>query len=148
MKKIVLGADHGGFKLKEFLQKKLVKKGFEVIDLGAHSTESVDYPDYAKKVAKKVLKEKCFGILVCGSGIGMSITANKFKGIRAALCWNTKTAKLAREHNDANILCLGERLLKKNEAVKIMNAFLKGKSPRAGRHKRRVKKMNVCGMKT
>ncbi|MFH1587985.1 MAG: ribose 5-phosphate isomerase B [Candidatus Diapherotrites archaeon] len=148
MNKIIIGADHGGYKLKELLQKHLVKKGFEVIDLGTHSIDSVDYPDYAKRTAKKVLSEKnSIGILICGTGIGMSMTANKFKGIRAALCWNEKTAKLAREHNDANILCLGARVLKKNEAVKIMNAFLKTKTSKEKRHQRRVKKMNSCGMK-
>jgi len=142
--KLIIASDHGGYDLKEFLQKKLVKKGFKLIDLGTHSSNSVDYPDYAKKVAKKVLKEKCFGILICGTGLGMSMTANKFKGIRAALCWNTKTAKLARNHNNANVLCLGGRILKKRNALRITNAFLKEKPSTAKRHKKRIKKIDLC----
>ncbi len=143
MSKIIIASDHGGFELKEFLQKKLVKK-FEVIDLGTHSTESVDYPDFAKKLVKKVLKEKnSVGILICGTGLGMSMTANRFKRIRAALCWNTKTAKLAREHNNANVLCLGGRTLTKTQALKITNAFLKTPFTHAKRHERRIKKMDI-----
>ncbi|MBN2126885.1 MAG: ribose 5-phosphate isomerase B [Candidatus Diapherotrites archaeon] len=145
MKKVFIASDHGGFELKEFLQKKLVKKGFTLIDLGTHSNESVDYPDYAKKIAGKILKEKnSIGILICGTGIGMSISANRFKGIRAALCWNSKTAKLARNHNNANVLCLGARVLKKRDALRIANVFLKENPSKEERHKRRVKKIDLC----
>jgi ribose 5-phosphate isomerase B len=144
MNKVIIASDHGGYELKEFLQRKLVKKGFTLIDLGTHSIESVDYPDYAKKLSKKVLKEKIPGILICGTGIGMSISANRFKGIRAALCWNTKTAKLAREHNNANVLCLGGRILKKSDAIRITNVFLKEKPLKEKRHEKRIKKIDLC----
>ena len=124
--KIALGADHGGFALKEIVKKHLEDKGFEVLDKGCYSTESVDYPVYAKAVANSILnKEADFGILICGTGIGISIAANRFKGIRAALCSNTTMAKLTREHNDANILALGARMTGDVLALEIVDEFLK-----------------------
>lgn len=143
MAKIYIANDHAGFKAKEELKKFLLgeKSGFQIEDLGTNSEESVDYPDYAKKVALKVAKDKgSFGILICGTGIGMSIAANKVKGIKAALCHNEFTAKMSRNHNDANILCMGARILSIEEMKKIANTFLNEKFE-AGRHENRVKKL-------
>ena len=130
--KIALGADHGGFALKEIVKKHLEDKGIEVLDKGCYSTESVDYPVYAKAVANSILtKEADCGILICGTGIGISIAANRFKGIRAALCSNTTMAKLTREHNDANILALGARMTGDILALEIIDEFLKTEIGRA-----------------
>ena len=139
--KISIGADHGGFKLKEEIKDHLKKRKIAFKDLGTFSEESVDYPDIGKRVARAVASKKYkFGILVCGTGLGMSMVANRVKGIRAALCHNVYTAKMSRAHNDANILCLGGRVLKKALALKIVDAFLK--TPfEGGRHLRRVKKI-------
>lgn len=137
--KIALGADHAGFPLKEKIKEFLLSKGYEVIDMGTHSTESVHYPDFAKKVALAVQRgEADRGILVCGTGIGMSITANKFKGIRAALCTNEYMARMSRRHNDANVLCLGERVLGVELALSIVEAWLEEEFE-GGRHEVRVK---------
>ena len=112
-----------------------------MIDLGPFSMYSVDYPDYAKKVAKRVLLKKSdLGILICGSGTGMAITANKFKGIRAAQCYNKSSTILSRQHNNANVICLGARILKKNEALKLVFYFLNTKFE-AGRHQKRINKI-------
>ncbi|MGL4988314.1 MAG: ribose 5-phosphate isomerase B [Cetobacterium sp.] len=136
--KIALGADHGGFVLKEIVKNHLESKGFEVLDKGAYSTDSVDYPVYAKSVANSVLeKEADFGILICGTGIGISIAANRFKGIRAALCSNTTMAKLTREHNDANILALGARMTGDILALEIVDEFLRTQFE-GGRHLTRI----------
>ena len=125
IKKIVLASDHAGFKLKENIKFYLRKKMNKVIDLGTNSTDSVDYPDYAHLLSKKMKKNNnLFGILVCGTGIGMDITANRHKNIRAALCYNVKSAKLSREHNNANVITLGARLTKKKVALKCVNVFL------------------------
>jgi ribose 5-phosphate isomerase B len=140
MQKIFIGSDHAGFKLKEKLKKLLKTKKIKLIDLGTSSTESVDYPDIAKKLAKKVVKEKAKGILLCGTGIGMSITANKIKGIRAALVYNIKTAKLAKEHNNANIICIGARTQKEKKALQMIKAWLNARFQK-GRHLRRIKKI-------
>ena len=141
--KFYLGSDHAGYKTKEALQKYLVKKGIETIDLGAHDEGRVDYPDFAEKVAKMVAKDKdSFGLLVCGTGIGMSIAANKVKGIRAANPFNTKTAALAREHNNANVICLSGRMYKDSDAKKILGAFLKAKPSKLVRHVKRIKKIS------
>jgi len=139
--KISIGADHGGFKLKEEIKDHLKKRKIAFKDLGTFSEESVDYPDIGKRVARAVASKKYkFGILVCGTGLGMSMVANRVKGIRAALCHNVYTAKMSRAHNDANILCLGGRVLKKALALKIVEAFLK--TPfEGGRHLRRVRKI-------
>ncbi len=136
---LVLSSDHAGFEYKEFLKQKAIDLGYTIIDCGTYSTESVDYPDYVKPVVKEVLAG-AKGIMICGSGIGMSIAANRFKGIRAALCFDGLMAQLAREHNDANILVLGERVIGKEEAVSCLEAFLK--TPfEGGRHERRVEKL-------
>ncbi|MCQ8212638.1 ribose 5-phosphate isomerase B [Cetobacterium somerae] len=141
--KIALGADHGGFALKEIVKKHLEDKGFEVLDKGCYSTESVDYPVYAKAVANSILnKEADCGILICGTGIGISIAANRFKGIRAALCSNTTMAKLTREHNDANILALGARMTGDILALEIVDEFLKTEFL-GGRHLTRIQAIEL-----
>ena len=140
-KKVILASDHAGFTLKEEIKKFLIKKGKKVLDLGTNNINSVDYPDYAHLLSKKMKNNKNqFGILVCGSGVGMSMTANKHKNIRAALCYNTKSTKLSRLHNDANVMALGSRLIKKNVALKCVSIFLKTNFD-GGRHLRRVKKI-------
>ncbi|MGL5089179.1 MAG: ribose 5-phosphate isomerase B [Fusobacteriaceae bacterium] len=141
--KIALGADHGGFALKEIVKNHLEAKGFEVLDKGAYSTESVDYPTFAKSVAKSILeKEADFGILICGTGIGISIAANRFKGIRAALCSNTTMAKLTRQHNDANILALGARMTGDILALEIVDQFLETEFE-GGRHLTRIEAIEL-----
>ncbi len=141
--KIICGADHAGFTLKELLKLKLIEKGYEVVDCGTHSGEqSVDYPDYAFKVAELLKKgEGDFGLLICGSGIGISIAANRFPGIRAALCHDVTSARLARVHNDANILVLGERLIGSFTAEECLEAFLSTSFEGGERHERRVEKL-------
>ena len=139
--KIILASDHAGFKLKEFIKSYLIKKRSLVLDLGTHNTDSVDYPDYANLLSKKMLKSKNqFGVLICGSGIGMSIVANRHKNIRAAICYNIKSSRLSREHNNANVMALGARLTKKNVALKCVSTFMKTNF-KGGRHLRRVKKI-------
>ena len=140
-KKVVLASDHAGFKLKEEIKKFLIKKRKRVLDLGTKSTNSVDYPDYAHLLSKKMSNDKNqFGILVCGSGSGMSMAANKHKNIRAALCYNIKSTKLSRLHNNANVMTLGARLIKRNTALKCVNTFLRTNFD-GGRHLRRIKKI-------
>ncbi len=138
--KIIIGSDHGGFLLKEKVKSFLNKNGYEVIDEGTYNTDSVDYPDYAKKVCKKVLAENAIGILMCGTGIGISISANKIKGIRCALCSDEYSAKMAKEHNNANVLALGARVIGEELAYSIIETFLKNKFV-YGRHEKRVKKI-------
>lgn len=134
--KIYIASDHAGFDLKAFL----IKKFPTLIDLGTDSAESVDYPDFAKKLGQEI-QEGDFGILICGSGVGISIAANRFKNIRAALCLNEKIAELARRHNDANVLCLGARLINEEKAIEIIEKFLATKFE-GGRHIERVKKLS------
>ena len=139
--KIFISSDHAGFHLKEDVKLFLKKKKYKFIDLGPKNNDRVDYPDYAHTVAKKVKNNKNFrGILVCGSGIGMSITANKHKNIRAAQCYDAKSTKLSRLHNDANIITLGSRLLSKKNALNCVSIFLKTKFE-GGRHIRRINKI-------
>ena len=139
--KVILASDHAGFKLKEEIKKFLIKKRKKVFDLGAKNTSSVDYPDYAHLLSKKMKKsENQFGILICGSGTGMSMAANKHKNIRAALCYDTKSTKLSRQHNNANVMTIGARLIKKNIALKCVSTFLETDFNR-GRHLRRIKKI-------
>ena len=139
--KVILASDHAGFKLKEEIKKFLIKKRKKVLDLGTKNTSSVDYPDYAHLLSKKMKKsENQFGILICGSGIGMSMAANKHKNIRAALCYDIKSAKLSRQHNNANVMTLGARLIKKNIALKCVSTFLETDFNR-GRHLRRIRKI-------
>jgi len=140
LNKIYISSDHAGFKLKEKIKFSLKKKRLKIFDLGPSSDNSVDYPDYAKKLAKKISSSN-FGILICGTGIGMSIVANRYKKVRASLVFNAKTAKLAREHNNSNVLVLGSRVTNKINALKIVNIFFKTKFLK-GRHSRRVKKFN------
>ncbi len=140
-KKICISSDHAGYKTKEFIKEHLIKSKISTIDLGPFFEKSVDYPDYAKKVSNRVSKRKSdVGILVCGSGTGMAISANKTKGIRAAVGYNIKSTQLSRQHNNANVLCLGSRLTKKKDIKKIIKIFLNTKFE-GGRHKRRVKKI-------
>ena len=139
MKTIFIASDHAGFNLKKAIVKKYSKK-LKIMDMGTNnSKKSVNYPDYAHKLCLKVSKKKSnIGILVCGSGMGMAMSANKHKKIRAALCYSVKNAKLSRLHNDANIITLGSRLTSKNKAFNCLNAFLNTKFE-GGRHKKRVK---------
>tara|TARA_B100000508_G_scaffold48638_1_gene37767 strand:+ start:53 stop:478 length:426 start_codon:yes stop_codon:yes gene_type:complete len=141
LKKIYISSDHAGFKLKEYLKNFLSKKKIKFFDLGPTSNKSVDYPIYAHKVAKKVkINKNNVGILVCGSGTGMSITANKHKNIRAAQCFSLKSTKLSRLHNDANIITLGSRLLSKKKACSFVNVFLNTKFE-GGRHIKRIRRI-------
>ena len=139
MKTIYIASDHAGFNLKKAIVKKYSKK-LKIMDMGTSSSKkSVNYPDYAHKLCLKVSKKKSnIGVLVCGSGMGMAMSANKHKKIRAALCYSVKNAKLSRLHNDANIITLGSRLTSKNKAFNCLNAFLNTKFE-GGRHKKRVK---------
>jgi len=139
--KIAIGSDHAGFELKEKIKKLLEELGHEYEDFGTDSEESVDYPDYALRVAESVAKKECDkGILICGSGIGMCMSANKVPGIRAAFCSNTEMARLSREHNDANVLTMGARLIDEVTAKEIVKVWLKTKFL-GERHLRRVNKM-------
>lgn len=141
--KIALGSDHGGFRLKEAIKKDLVEKGYEVEDFGSTSTDSCDYPDFAIPVAKKVASgEFDRGILICGTGIGIGIVANKIKGVRAALCHDTFSAQATRNHNDANVLTMGERVVGEGLALKIVETFLNSDFE-AGRHQRRIDKITA-----
>ena len=141
MKKIFISSDHAGFKLKELIKLHLDKRKIKYSDLGPENDDSVDYPDYAHKVARKVkTNNKYLGILVCGSGTGMNIAANRHKNIRAAQCFNLKSAKLSRLHNDANIITLGSRLLSNKNALNCVNIFLKTKFE-GGRHAKRIRKI-------
>ena len=140
-KKVCIASDHAGFKLKESIKDFLISRNISIIDIGPMNENSVDYPDYAKRLSNRVKSKKSdIGILVCGSGIGMSISANKTKGIRAAVCYNSKSTRLSRQHNDANIIAIGSRLTKKRTALQLVTIFLKTKFE-GGRHLRRVKKI-------
>ena len=140
-KKICISSDHAGFKLKESIKDFLINRNISIIDLGPMNDNSVDYPNYAKKLSNRVKSKKSdIGILVCGSGTGMAISANKIKGIRAAVCHNLKSTRLSRQHNDANIIAIGSRLTKKNTALQLVSVFL-GTKFEGGRHLRRVKKI-------
>lgn len=139
--KIFIGSDHGGFKLKEEIKEYLEELNYEYEDIGTENKESCDYPDFAYKVAKKVAETKGRGIVICGTGIGVSMAANKVKGIRAALAFNEYTAKMSREHNNSNVLCLGERTTKEALAKKIVKVWLDTKFSKEERHHRRVDKI-------
>tara|TARA_B110000261_G_scaffold132709_1_gene149221 strand:+ start:604 stop:1035 length:432 start_codon:yes stop_codon:yes gene_type:complete len=139
--KVCIASDHAGFELKEKIKDFLINSDVSVIDLGPFTKSSVDYPDYAKKVGRRVaLNKSDAGILVCGSGTGMAMTVNKFKSIRAAQCYSKKSTILSRQHNNANIICLGSRILKNKETLSFVNYFLNTKFE-AGRHKKRVNKI-------
>ena len=139
---IALGCDHGGYELMQEVKAYLDSKGLEYKDFGCHSTEAVDYPDYAKPVAHAVADGECDrGILICGTGIGISITANKIRGIRAALCSDCFSAEATRLHNDANILAMGARVLGPGLAIKIVDTFLNTPFSGDERHARRIRKI-------
>ena len=141
--KIVFASDHAGFELKELLKETMSEKGYEIHDFGTYSTESCDYPDYAHPAAESIEKGECqFGIAACGTGNGIAMTLNKHQGIRAALCWLPEIARLARQHNDANILVLPARFITKEEALEILNAYLEADFE-GGRHQRRIDKIKV-----
>ncbi len=143
--KFYIATDHAGVDLKDYTVELLRSKGHEVVDLGPYSKERVDYPDFAVKVAKAIQEEPdADGILICGSGIGMSMTANRFKGIRAALCHDAYTATMARAHNDANVLCYGERVVGRGVAESILDAWIAG-AFEGGRHAGRVEKIEAAG---
>ncbi|MCK9453613.1 MAG: ribose 5-phosphate isomerase B [Sulfurimonas sp.] len=139
--KFYIATDHAGIELKEYTVELLKEKGHEVVDLGPFSKDRVDYPDYATKVCEAVLVDNSsHGILICGSGIGMSMAANRYNGIRAALCHDAYTATVARAHNDANILCFGERIIGRGVCESIVDAWIKN-SFEGGRHRQRVEKI-------
>ena len=139
--KIVIGSDHAGFEYKEAIKQYLVKNNIEIIDVGTHSTESCDYPDYAHAAAREIESGNVeVGILICGSANGVAITANKHQEIRAALCWQNEIASLARQHNDANIICLPARFVTIDEAEEMVHTFLTTEFE-GGRHQNRVAKI-------
>ena len=141
---IAIGCDHAGYEYKELLKKFLSEKGYTIIDFGTNSKDSVDYPDYVHPLAEEVASGQTeLGILICGSGNGVCITANKHRNIRAALCWNMDTAKLARQHNNANIICLPARFISTDNAKEMSLAFLTT-SFEGGRHQTRVNKISNC----
>ena len=139
---LAIASDHAGFDLKAIIIKEFQNQ-YQIIDCGCDDSQtSVDYPDFAKKVAESIINKKAdFGILICGSGIGISIAANRFKEVRAALCHNQKTAKLARQHNDSNVLCFGARIIKAETAIKMVKASL-NTAFEGGRHSKRVEKLS------
>ena len=140
-RRIALGADHAGYPVKDRIKEALQKEGYEVLDFGTHAADSVDYPDFARLVAKSVSQADVDrGILVCGTGIGMAVTANKFRGIRAATTNDTYTARMAAEHTNANVLCIGARVVDADHAVAIVKEWLKTKFG-GGRHQRRIDKI-------
>ena len=143
MKKFYIATDHAGYAVKEYVKDIVIELGFEIVDLGPQNADRVDYPDFAKKCTEAVLADKgSFGILICGTGIGMSIAANKVAGIRAALCHDHYTAKLTRQHNDANVLCFGERVVGKGVIADIVEAFATTEFE-GGRHAARVAKLEA-----
>ena len=141
MKKIVIGCDHAGFNIKNAIKTHIIEKGYEVVDVGTYSADSCHYPVYASAACEKILSGECeLGILICGTGIGMSMCANKHKGIRAALCSDTYSARMTRAHNDANVLCMGARVIGSCLALDIIDSFL-GAEFEGGRHGIRVDMM-------
>jgi ribose 5-phosphate isomerase B len=140
-KKIAIGSDHAGFEAKEQAKREIEHLGLEVEDKGTNSLQSVDYPDFGAAVGRAVVSgEVDRGVVICGSGIGISIAANKVPGVRAALCWNEDTARLAREHNDANVLCIGARFIPPEQAARMIRVFMETEFS-GGRHQERVEKL-------
>ncbi len=143
---IVLGSDHAGYALRRLLAGWLFDQGYAVSEVGATDETAYDYPDAAIQVCRRVLSgEAEMGILICGTGIGMAMTANRFKGIRAAPCWSEESARLARQHNHSNVLCLGARLIKPEDALRILKTFLNEKPSLEERHLRRLSKVDELG---
>lgn len=146
--KIAISADHAGFQLKTRVIAHLKTQGFDVLDLGAHSEDRVDYPDYGYALAEEIKKGTVTrGIGICGSGIGISIALNRYAAVRAALCHDTNTAQLARAHNDANVLALGARIVSEETAIACVDTFLSSVFE-GGRHGGRVEKLGTCGIKS
>lgn len=141
-KTLIVGSDHAGLALKRELSGVAAELGYEVVDLGTHTSESTDYPDYAHQVANAVASGDGLGLLVCGTGIGMSMAANRHPGVRAAVCGDVFSASMTRQHNDANVLCVGARVVGAGLAGEILRAFL-GASFEGGRHERRVNKIDL-----
>ena len=140
-KTVCIASDHAGFRLKELIKNHLIDKKVSIFDIGPFNEKSVDYPDYAKKVGNRIkLKKSDVGILVCGSGTGMAISANKIRTIRAAVCYNQKSTRLSRQHNNANIIAIGARLTKKKISLKLVETFLMTEFE-GGRHLKRIKKI-------
>ena len=140
--KIVVGSDHAGFEHKEKISELISSLGHEVIDAGTDSTSSVDYPDYGEKGAREVSCGRAeLGILICGTGVGICMAANKVKGIRGAVCWNEETARHSKQHNDANVLCMGARSISIEDALKVTRVFLETPASEDERHQRRVSKI-------
>jgi len=135
-----IASDHAGYNLKNIIKKFINKKGIKILDIGPDSNKRVDYPDLAHQLSKKIKNKNHYGILVCGSGIGMSMSANRHKNIRAALCYDVKSAKLSRQHNNANVMTVGSRLTKKKVALRCVNMFIKTNFD-GGRHKFRINKI-------
>jgi ribose 5-phosphate isomerase B len=140
-KRIAIGSDHAGFEAKEQAKREIAALGFDVDDKGTDNLDSVDYPDFGAAVGRAVVSgEVDRGVVICGSGIGISIAANKVPGVRAALCWNEETARLARQHNDANVLCIGARFIPPEEAAQMIRVFMETEFS-GGRHQQRVEKL-------
>lgn len=140
---LFLASDHAGYECKEFLQQQLKEKGIATKDLGCYTGESVDYPDYAHKLAREIESgRQNLGILLCGSANGVAITANKHKGVRAAICWNTEIAQLAKQHNNANVCCIPARYISHEDALNIVQTFL-STTFEGGRHEKRVNKIDL-----
>lgn len=143
LKRVAIGSDHAGYEAKEVLKRELKALGLEVSDKGTQGLESVDYPDFGAAVGREVARgEVERGVLICGSGIGISMAANKVAGVRAALCWNEETARLAREHNDANVLCFGARFISPELAARMARVFMETEFA-GGRHCQRVEKLSL-----
>ena len=140
-REVVIGSDHGGYELKEYIKEYLVDSGYSVKDFGTYNSNPVDYPDIAKELGEYVVEKNLEGILICGAGIGMSIAANKITGIRAALCYNNYIAKISKLHNNANVLCLGGRLIGKELAKEIVDVWLNTGFSKEERHMRRISKI-------
>lgn len=143
MQKIAIACDHAGFQMKEFIKKQLAEKGFEIVDYGTNSDQSVDYPDYAHKVGAAISSgEMPLGLVLCGTGNGVNMTVNKHKGVRSALCWNEEIARLARTHNNANICALPARFISAQDAWRIVQMFLSSEFE-GGRHEQRINKIDL-----
>jgi ribose 5-phosphate isomerase B len=144
---IAIGSDHAGFEMKQYIQEALSKEGYQFKDYGTHTTDSVDYPDFGHAIAKDISTNRySFGILICGTGIGISIAANRHPKVRCALCWTEEIARLTRRHNNANIIALSGRFLDLEVAVNMVRAFL-NEDFEGGRHQARIDKIDNCGCK-